>query len=711
LEKEVIMGSFLHSRHAQITVFIIIGIILVFSVGIYGYLRSEGVAPTEIFQQKSPPVVAFVEACMEKVALDALDAMGSQGGYIVLPIDIAANPTRHVSLVPGVGGEYAPKVPFWYFEGRTEIPSIRYMQFEVQSYVDENLKYCIDNFTSMRDEYIINELSNYTTTVLFTDQDAVIGLDYAIEIQPRGKDETTRREQFMVKLDLPIKRMWELGKELLEAENRMTFFENMTLNLMAAHPPEDIPFTGMTFHCGRLQWNLFDVKSKLIKALEPAVSATRFKGTDHAPFEADEDAYRAIRSAIDQANSKNVLKAPKDSDGAITSVPRLNLPRNIPSDSYDYFQYYFQFTEGDYRQFRVHSKYDEAWGMKLLATPNQYGVMKSGVQDLKSQIMSFMCLNTYHFVYDLVYPVTISISDQEALHGRGYVFRYAFPVQIFHNYPDRSLLPTTIIEPTEYATKYCEAYAPEEHTIIARDAVTNAELSKVNLTFQCLTEQCILGTTKTNNRHLQWAGKFHDGCGGPVIIANRSGYVLTERQYDGTEPFYIDMYPTQKLVFDVKRHTENAPGVSRFLEPDMYAVLQLDVREPRLSAPMTIFEVFGSDDIFNRTNSFELPRSDAVYDLNILLLKKMGADEDRMVGGWIGNWTVKLEDILDAKKVVFHLVQKFPTPRTQSEIISVYELMTNRSLFPDVVPEIIRADEYTGEEEDTGSAGDAPAET
>jgi hypothetical protein len=669
-----------HNRKAQITVFIILGIIIIFSVGIYSYLRTTGISPTEVFQPKSPPVVAFIEACMDKVATEAIRTMGDQGGFILLPTDVALNPTRHVSLVPGVGGEYAPKVPHWYYEGRTRIPGIKYMANEVKESIDAALPYCLNNFTDMSDEYIIKELSNFSSSVVFAEKETLIGLDYSIEIQPRGAKEATRKDQFLIKLDVQVKRMHELAKAILEKENRDTHFENMTINLMAAHPPEDIPFTGLSLDCKRQTWLLSSIKTKLMTALSPAVAATRFENTDHEAWDADEDTYANIHKVVTDWR-ESPMKKP------------LVLPKNIPDDSYDYFQYNFRFTDKDYKDLKVVSSFKKEWGMNLLATPNEYGVLKSGTHDLKSQILSFLCLNTYHFVYDLTYPVVVSINDPKAFHKSGYVFRFAFPVQIFHNKPDRSLLPTTIIEPTEYALDYCGLSDGEEHTIIARDIVTNAELSRVNLSFRCISQLCVLGSTRSNNRHLQWAGPFPEGCLGPVIIANKSGYLETEVQYDGREPFYIDMYPTQPVKFDLRRHTELEPLLPRMLDPDMYAILQLEHKDPSMS----IFDVYGGDEIFNRTQTFGLLRADATYYVNIMLLKKKSSGDDLIIGGWIGNWTVNLEDILDAEKVVFHVPQKFPSPKTEAEIISVYRLMTNRSLFPGVEHELIRADEYTGE--------------
>lgn len=678
------MKAFPDSRKAQITVFIIIGIILVLSVGVYTYLRTAGIKPAEIFQPKAPPVVAFIDACIEKTASDALSAMGDQGGYITLPDNIALDPTKHVNLIPGVGGEVSPKVPYWYFEGANQIPSIEYMQVQVETYIDQNLAFCLENYTDLRDEYMITEISGYSADVVFTEQETVIGLSYAVDIQPRGQEEITSVEQFLVRLDIPVRRMWQLANDLLNAENEKTFFENMTMNVMSSHSPEDIPFSGMLFECGRKQWLLSDIKRKTIKAIEPAVTGIRFKNTDHPPFLENDDDYRRVHDAVQDWRESEIRKP-------------LRLPDDIPEDSYEYFQYYFDFTDRNYDDFKVVSTYKKEWGMNMLSTPNQYGVMKSSVQSLQSRIIQMLlCLNTYHFVYDVTYPVMISINDPEAMHNTGYVFRFAFPVQIFHNAPDRTLLPTTIIEPIEFASDVCGFLAPEEHTIRVRDRITNAELSKVNLTFQCLTIACDLGYTRTNNRHLQWSGQFPEGCYAPIITANRSGYLYTEKQHDGTEPFYIDMYPTQTVKFDVKRHTETAPGVARFIEPGMYAIINVESINP----PLSVFDVFDSEDRFFTEDTFELLRADATYQLSIMLLKRISEEEDLLVGGWVGNWTVSMEDMLDAEKVVFHIPEKFPTPTTDIEILGVYGLMTNRTLFPEIVPEIIRSDEYTGEEEE-----------
>ena len=705
-------GESITGSKAQITIFIIIGLIMLFGVAAVFYFRSAGIGPAQFVQPKSPPVEAFIEQCLENTAKDALRAVGEQGGYLTLPPQIAANPTRHVSLIGGVGGRYAPKVPYWYYEGRTEIPSLEYIEREVSNYVQQNLEFCIQDFTGLKEEFDIYTYGDYDVSVLLGEWDTQIKLDWEVDIQPKGSEESTRKTEFVVRLDVPLGQMWNIAKELMEAENQQAFFEVMTINLMTSHPPEDIPFTGLELHCGRLVWQLATIKQKLNRALMPAVAGIRFRNTDHPPFEGKESDYQKVAEAVAEFKARETLDMKKDKQGKITSVAGPKLPKYIPSDSYNYFQYYFNFTDKDYSAFRIIPAYRQEWNMQILATPNQYGILKSGTQDLKSEIMSFLCINTYHFVYDVVYPVVISINYPKSFYGEGYTFRFAFPVQIFHNAPDRSMQAARIIEPTEYDLEYCEYMSTETHNIIARDSVTFTEIPRANLTFTCLRESCYLGETRTDNRHYIWTGHFPAGCYGPVITAEKEGYLTTQKQYDYSDMFYIDMHPTQTLDFEVKRVAENAPGAAKMLEPDMYAIINIEHKDP----PLSMYTIFDSEDHFKKPHQtalgtkegddYELPttldllRKDAVYDLSILLLQRTSKDEDIMIGGWVGNWSVQSWEIQEASKVIFNVMQKYPAPTTLDDIdqlIATYELMYNRTLNPDVKPQLIRYDESYAE--------------
>ncbi len=676
-------------KKAQITVFIILGIILLFGAGTAIYMKQAGIGPAKIFQTKTPPVEEFIKACMEKTAEEGIRALGTQGGFISIPEEIAANPSRFITIIPGVPAELAPKVPYWYWEGKTIVPGLRFMEQQVEYYIDQNIQTCINNFTGFRDQFDIKTGDKWKSNVVFADKDTVVSLDWDVEIKEKGQEKVTKKKQFLVNLDVKVKRMYELARELLDAENKKKMFEKMTIDLMASFPSKDIPFDGLTLKCGREVWRLSQIKEKLIKALEPTVMGIRFRNTDHPPFLAKEDAYIKVHQAV-QAQKEAKEYRP------------LVLPKEIPPDSYDYFQLYFNFTDKNYNDLKVTANFRKGWGLNIYATPNQYGILKSGVQDLRSKILTFLCLNTYHFVYDLYYPVMISIEDPKAFRGKSYVFRFAFPVMIYHNQGDRNALPAVEFNPDEFDLDFCDYHGTEKHTIRVVDAVTNAELSRVNLTYRCFTNACNLGSTRTNNQHLQWKGNFPSGCANPTIEVKRKGYLDASAQWSGQEPFVIKMHPTQELKFTLRKHRSGEPDSWRFLQPDEHAVIGIEHKDP----DMSLFYTFTPEETFKSKKTLELLQEDATYDLSIMLFKQKGADEDVMTGGWVGKWKVNYEDIADANKVEFHILEKFPPPTTDQEFVDMYELISNHTKNPDIKPIFKKVGET-----DDAPAGSAGAET
>ena len=80
-------------KKSQLTLFIIIGIILVFTVAIVVYLQQQielaGFEEDKIsaISTEYQPVKIFVDKCLEEVAIPGVYYMGTQGGYIAPPLN------------------------------------------------------------------------------------------------------------------------------------------------------------------------------------------------------------------------------------------------------------------------------------------------------------------------------------------------------------------------------------------------------------------------------------------------------------------------------------------------------------------------------------------------------------------------------------------------------------------------------------------------
>ena len=110
------------SKKAQITVFIIIGIILVFSTALFYYVRTrtveqkfETIADPSIEQVPNTllPVRNFIQTCLTQTSKDAVVELGQHSGYVKvdqfnIPL-LNTNPTEKQGLT-----FYTTKVPYWH---------------------------------------------------------------------------------------------------------------------------------------------------------------------------------------------------------------------------------------------------------------------------------------------------------------------------------------------------------------------------------------------------------------------------------------------------------------------------------------------------------------------------------------------------------------------------------------------------------------------
>lgn len=528
-------------------------------------------------------------------------------------------------------------------------------------------------------------------------------IDYKIDIIHRGSNKMTRKTNFVTHLPVRFKRMMEAAQAIAEAAINQTFFEKVTFNMMAMipdDPPDGLPLTGMMFHCGALNWDMFKIRDRVMDSLRILMTGVRFDNTDYIPFLGQKQEYEKFRGAFQKLERipKNDLDTMSTTDILMKHLGN-SLP---PEDSYQYFQLFFRFTEDEkkYQDFKVGAEYRPDFGMNFLALPSSNGRMTSSVADFRHRLMSLICLNYYHFIYRVRYPVVVTVKDPKAYNGEGASFKFAYMVTISDNEPDVQPRAAEFFEPTDVAPDFCDPInrngMPVE--IIAVDKATGLEIPHVNISYKCFGSLCYLGETKTNNQRFQLATDLPQGCSRGILIADKEGYQMTQAQILGT-PFFLDMYPTINLSYQVMKHRSQSLHIARFLEPDEHIAIDIQSDDP----PYSYFTDYSEEDKFNLTHNIELLKSDDVtYRISMYFFKTVGED-DILTGGWIGNWTPDLSALKDADKLTLQVVQLFPVPTSYdtTQMMAVYDLMSNQSNYPNVVPETYAVQATRLEENET----------
>ena len=183
----------------------------------------------------------------------------------------------------------------------------------------------------------------------------------------------------------------------------------------------------------------------------------------------------------------------------------------MPADAYEYFHYYLDITKADYSDLGVRIEYNPDWGMEIAARPSDGGILRTATGQGDKDFLRALCFQFYHFTYDVNYPVLITIRDDDSFSGRGYRMRFALPVQIIHNAPDRADRGTNLFETG--GTTYCDSDGPLADIRVkgSEDGFSGIDLDGVDLTYDCLKYQCPIGTTQADGGIFRLRTKLPSG--------------------------------------------------------------------------------------------------------------------------------------------------------------------------------------------------------
>ena len=629
----------MHAKRGQVTIFIIAGIILLFSVALFLYFRNISIplSEAETLPSEYVPVQNYVQLCVETLARRAIIVMGIQGGYLQLPGKIAANPSSYISIIPN--GDV--KLPFWYYKGEARVPTITEMQRDIGNYVSINLMGCLENFTPMSKQFSITPVGDITSTAMIGEEDVTIETTYPLSAKLLGGQETVSLSKFMARVPVRLRRMHQLAMDILRAENQGLLLENITVDLMAlgpGDPPEGIPFSDMAFSCGPMKWNK--------------------------------------RQVMD--NIKNRL---------FYNLPRISFSNTLtepPDDLYAANNLFLKVTDKDYTDLRAGVYYSKDWDFLMNVRPSRGDVMSASYGKGNQKYLSYMCLNVYHFTYDIEYPVQVTIRDEKALEGNGYDFSFATPVTINHNEGTKANPGFSLFEaPAGNDQGYCEHVLDRETVFYAKDALTADDVKGINISFTCVdTFRCPLGLTKPDGQVYRLRAKLPDFCTPGTIEAEGKGYIKASQDVTNVESMTIMLTPKLDFNLKIKKMAmkDNVLSAPKDLEEGQKAMVYLTTEA---FPDFTQYKKLPLDpDSLPEDSRLELAEGDYSYHLDLLLMD----EDDNLLGGYRGNWTPDRNSFTGRDTVTLYAMEKVPPPEGEDGEAQLFVQLENATLAEQLKP-------------------------
>ena len=640
-------------KKGQVTVFIILGLLLILAVILIVALQSEIISlkPGELIPTEKGKIESFISTCIKEIGEEAVFLIGIQGGYIGVPEDLARDGSSHLRLSPD------HVVPFWAQGPLTFIPSLNELKIRIDNYLNENVRECLFDSQAFQETYNLIEREDISADTKLTDNGIIFDINWNLEVRNKDGEVVAELIDHVAESPVKLKSVHNLAREIVEQEMTSLKLEDITQDLIALEHP-DVPVAGFEMTCSSKKWKVSEAKNTLKDMLRINLRELKVKGTEFVEF-----------------------------------------PEEFP-----YYQnhYIWDIREDVSSDVSAAFKFDNNYPFIFQVTPSDGNTMKSG--GFKgNDLISNLCLQFWKFTYDVTYPVLVQVRDETT----GYNFNSAMTVHLVRNQPNRNV-PIQARQSSSLSFADDDAFCDNRRipmTIMTSELVDNKKgvfftepLEGVDVSFTCLKYRCDIGQTNLNFAQRGAQAGFTANlpyCVGGIMRGEKDGYkegwervVTTD---DGeVELNLVPLYeiPTSRLK--ILKHEINNEKVSpgKELDQDEIASVRLVFEKDKAR---TLFQqpfhesrvgIFGQLDseVMREAKLEFLGKADFIYQLEINLL-----DETQLLGGYKANWTVPWSKLEGAEEIIFHVVgMDRPSDEESFELLLGMEKLSKNLPVPEI---------------------------
>jgi hypothetical protein len=212
-------------KKGQVTIFIIIGILILAVSGVILFLNSQKTITSQDQLQsvQNYNMVGFVESCLEKSTIKGLNQVLSNAGY---------NDLTNIQNVIDFQEEII-SLPSYFNQGEINMPSLNTIEQQAAIATIEHFNICIDNFNAFKKEGLKFKIINEPQiTIKFITQKTISKLDYDFEVIEKESQKSYDKFQKKINFDF-LARYREIETYLNFQKEEDEYFEVSSLSELA----------------------------------------------------------------------------------------------------------------------------------------------------------------------------------------------------------------------------------------------------------------------------------------------------------------------------------------------------------------------------------------------------------------------------------------------------------------------------------------------
>ena len=567
--------SFFQLKKAQITLFALIGLAILLVIVLILYINGGVDLQSALQGSKTDQVTAFVEDCISQVSDEALNRLGQQGGYLdVDQFEIYRaqyDPFNSNVLSLGDGALF---LPYWLYQrdngqDRSEIPQLyksytddNSIQDQLEQYITMNVNLCLNDFNEFKGQGMqITAQKELQTSVIIGETDVTIAVTYPLQVSASSavvaekNQKSYTLEKFSASKSVRLKKIYELGRDIVVHETESVFMEGSVRKLMAAYSRnDDSSFPPMyggieVKECSELDyWLVEDIKEDFKTMLQHNLPFMRIDNTATQPI------------VVTQADEADVEK------------------RKVRQGVYDGLR--TKISNKDYQGIETWFNFHPSYPFDLYLGSN--GAVFPSRLKVDALLLNF-CIFDYSFIYDITFPLVISLQDtQSSLNNKPYFFQFPVQVILKENYPRVRVLDLIAPDFEPSASECSGKYPTSGNTVSVTDAKTNKPVEKALIYFQCgpenlitykedgtydkiveFADRCFIGST---NEQGVFAGNLPQCGGGGMIVVEKKDYdevtkLVGNVLNNGDVQAEVNLLPLKEFNLQIKKFFAAPPPV------------------------------------------------------------------------------------------------------------------------------------------------------
>jgi hypothetical protein len=202
-------------KRGQVTLFIILGVVILITAAgillIIHQTREAALAPTQNVLPEQSNIQTFTQSCLDQTSKDSIDLLAANGGFLPLPQHITVQYTEDQTIT------------LIYLKRASLIPTLINIQNDIENYINQNLRYCLDDFAIYQEQGWTVAISNVTTKASLNDDETIITSNFPAKLERGNVTITLSQSITRLQISIPkiLREMQKITGEEQDAQQKL----------------------------------------------------------------------------------------------------------------------------------------------------------------------------------------------------------------------------------------------------------------------------------------------------------------------------------------------------------------------------------------------------------------------------------------------------------------------------------------------------------